>query len=490
MMFAVPAPGERLAHPPFEDWRAAARHNEALPLPLPSLRDAMRRAALEAAERYTRRLGLPVPAIAADAPLVMAGHQPSFYHPGVLYKYRLLAEAAARGMTAINLNVDTDPSEGFLVKVPSYAAGEYRRVAHYAAPGAANMLYADAPTREDEITAFAENVLRDLRSLPERVFSFGEVFIESELRRDLPPMMADAMVHLRRIYTSHWPRGVLELPLSEMCRAAPFFTFAFEMLARAPEAAAIFNNTLAAYRAEHGIRSKANPFPDLAVDAQTVETLFWIGKDGARQPLSVAMRGGCPALLLDGAHEMRDAAMLREFCQTRKLQLWPRAVALSVLNRLFVADLFVHGTGGAKYDRITDVFIARFYGITPPTFAVASATLKPPVLDDPAPELAALRQRMREAAFHPESFLENPPPELVAEKKHLRAAITAPGADKKAMGKRIAQINIELNSLMGPVTHNLERRIAAAEKALIRHESLADREFPYFLYPPAAMPPP
>lgn len=490
MIFATPAPGERLTQPPFEKWEGASRGNGVALARLAPLRDAMRRAAIETAERYTRRLGLPVPSTAPDAPLVMAGHQPSFYHPGVLYKYRLLAEAAARGMAAINLSVDTDPADGFSTKVPSYAGGEYRRVAHYAVLGAANRLYMDAATRDDDIIAFAQNVLRDLRSLPDRIFSFGEVFVESELRRDLPPMMGDAMVHLRRAYAAHWPQGVLELPLSELCRTASFFSFAFDFLARAPDAAAIFNETLAAYRAEHGIRSKANPFPDLAADAQTAETLFWIGKDGARLPLSVSMRGGYPMLLLDGVHEMRDAAMLMEFCQTRKVQLWPRAVALSVLNRLFVADLFVHGTGGAKYDRITDGFIARFYGITPPPFAVVSATLKLPGLDDPAPELAALRQRMREAAFHPESFLEHAPPELVAEKKNLRAAIAAPGADKKVMGKRIAEINSELSGLMGPVTHDLERRIAAAEKSLSRHESLADREFPYFLYPPTAIPPP
>ncbi len=490
MTLATPASGERLTLPPFEHWEAAARENGVAFKPLVPLRDAMRRAALESAERYTRRLGLPVSSAAPGLPLVMAGHQPSFYHPGVLYKYRLLAEAAARGMTAINLNVDTDPSEGFLVKVPSFSGGEYRRIAHYAAPAAANMLYLDAPVREGEITAFAENVLRDLRSIPERIFSFGEIFAETELRRELPPLMADAAVHLRRTYTSHWPGGVLELPLSELCRTEPFFTFAFGLLTRAPEAAAIFNETLAAYRAEHGIRSKANPFPDLASDGQAVETLFWVCKNGVRQPLSVAMRGGFPALLVDGMHEMRDVGMLRDFCGKRELQLWPRAMALSVLNRLFVADLFVHGTGGAKYDRITDLFISRFHGITAPPFAVASATLKLPGLDDPAPGLAALRQRLREAAFHPERFLENAPPALVAEKENLRAAITAPGADKKGIGKRISEINIELNNLMGPVRHDLERRIASAEKALGRHEALADREFPYFFYPPTAMPSP
>ncbi len=489
MTLATPAPGERLTLPPFESWEAVARANSAVLERLIPLRQAMRRAVLELSDRYAGRLGLPASNVASDAPLVMAGHQPSFYHPGVLYKYRLLAEAAARGMTAVNLNVDTDPSEGFLVKVPSYAVGEYRRTVHYAAPGAANMLYVDAPAQEGEISVFTENVLGDLRSIPERIFSFGEVFVETELRHELPPLMVDAAVRIRRTYTSHWPGNVLELPLSELCRTAPFFTFAFGLLARAPEVAAIFNETLATYRADHGIRSKANPFPDLAADGQAVETLFWISKSGVRLPLSVIIRGKFPALLVDGVHEIRDAAMLQEFCHGRKLQLWPRALALSVLNRLFVADLFVHGIGGAKYDRITDTFISRFHGVAAPPFAVASATLKLPGLDDPIPELTALRQRLREAAFHPESFLKNAPPELLAEKENLRAAIAAPGADKKGIGKRISQINVELNHLIGPARHDLERRIALAEKALGRHEALTDREFPYFLYPPTAMPP-
>src|SRR5262249_2863990 len=55
--------------------------------------------------------------------------------------------------------------------------------------------------------------------------------------------------------------------------------------------------------------------------------------------------------------------------------------------RLFLADLFVHGIGGGKYDEITDELVRRFYGGEPPDFLVLSATLWLPVAHEPAAEL-------------------------------------------------------------------------------------------------------
>jgi hypothetical protein len=53
---------------------------------------------------------------------------------------------------------------------------------------------------------------------------------------------------------------------------------------------------------------------------------------------------------------------------------------------LLVADQFVHGIGGARYDQITDAIIARHFGIDPPRFSVTTATLYSPA--------AAGRQRV------------------------------------------------------------------------------------------------
>jgi hypothetical protein len=43
--------------------------------------------------------------------------------------------------------------------------------------------------------------------------------------------------------------------------------------------------------------------------------------------------------------------------------------------RLLLADQFVHGIGGARYDQVTDKLIARHFGLAPPRFAVTTATM-------------------------------------------------------------------------------------------------------------------
>ena len=75
--------------------------------------------------------------------------------------------------------------------------------------------------------------------------------------------------------------------------------------------------------------------------------------------------------------------------------------------RLLVADLFIHGIGGAKYDRVTDDIIRRYFKIEPPGMACVSATL---TLDVPAPEvtqedLLTAERRLRDIRFKPHRYL-------------------------------------------------------------------------------------
>jgi hypothetical protein len=46
---------------------------------------------------------------------------------------------------------------------------------------------------------------------------------------------------------------------------------------------------------------------------------------------------------------------------------------------LFLADLFIHGIGGGRYDEVTDALIRTFYEIEPPAYLVLSATLLLPL---------------------------------------------------------------------------------------------------------------
>lgn len=88
-------------------------------------------------------------------------------------------------------------------------------------------------------------------------------------------------------------------------------------------------------------------------------------------------------------------------------QLRPRALTLTIWARLLLADLFIHGIGGAKYDRISDSIIAEYYGLAPPHMACASATLhlNLPVAGTTAEDVRRLRHELRDLLHNPQRHL-------------------------------------------------------------------------------------
>src|SRR5262249_57616239 len=61
--------------------------------------------------------------------------------------------------------------------------------------------------------------------------------------------------------------------------------------------------------------------------------------------------------------------------EARGCKIRSRALTTTLFARLFLAEAFIHGIGGAKYDELTDELLARFYPLDPPCFFVVSATL-------------------------------------------------------------------------------------------------------------------
>ena len=97
--------------------------------PLSELRSASRGSAVSAACRYLDELGLPPVATTPDAPLVVTGHQPTFYHPGIWFKNFLTQWLARKtGGTALNLVVDNDEARDLGLSVPVHAGGQGTRV--------------------------------------------------------------------------------------------------------------------------------------------------------------------------------------------------------------------------------------------------------------------------------------------------------------------------------------------------------------------------
>jgi hypothetical protein len=256
------------------------------------------------------------------------------------------------------------------------------------------------------------------------------------------------------------------------------------------------NDALSEYRTRTGARSAAQPFPNLAERDGRVEAPFWLLDDGRRRAVSVGPDG---TLFADDESvtalgTTADSAV--RALEAHDLLLAPKALALTLFQRLFVADLFVHGTGGGRYDRVTDAVIAGYYGIEPPQFAVASMTLLLPlgahVVSDE--DVAEAERRLNRFEHNPDSLLPEVEFDSVAErieaealaarKAEAVAAIAAAGADRKELGRTIRELNARLTVLLEPVGQGLRESLERVRAEREASAVLTDRTYPYCLWDP------
>ena len=304
------------------------------------------------------------------------------------------------------------------------------------------------------------------------------------------------MTAARRRYERPAATDYFEILASVQSTTPSFRHFAASLLLDARRFRCVMNDALAAYRQRTGTRSPAQPFPDLSEGNGRTEAPFWLLRDGARLPVSVdATRvlyaGEEPVAALAATVEQAACDLARA-----DLLLVPKALALTLFQRLFIADLFVHGTGGGRYDRVTDAVISAYYGVELPAFTVASMTLLLPigahiVTED---EVSALEQRMHRFEHTPDSAraeveFDSVDERIRAEKLEQRkealvTQIGAAGSDRKALGSEIREVNAELAALLEPVAIGLRESLEQARAERDASSVLTDRTYPYCLWDP------
>jgi hypothetical protein len=165
-------------------------------------------------------------------------------------------------------------------------------------------------------------------------------------------------------------------------------------------------------------------------------------------------------------------------------------------TRLLVADLFIHGVGGGRYDQVTDDVFRRWLGIEPPPFVTASLTMYLPlgarvVRDE---EIDAIAMALNRLKHNPDQMLDEVEFETAAdhakavslaqEKARLVGEIAAPGADKKALGQRIREVNEALAALLEPSERALQAESDELGRMREAAEILTDRTYPFCFWSP------
>lgn len=514
---AIPAGhGELLEEPPYAEWHEALGANleavsdwsfDVAGLDAKELRGRARTELLAAASAFSERLGVPVRERSASgvrAPLIVTGHQPDLYHPGVWVKNFLLQRfAREQSADTLDLVVDSDGFDNVAVSSPCLTP-EPRRCVHYLAVGGAGSCYATAPVPSAEhVEEFCRAVLSSLSGLTSPAPARHFTDFCSHLRAALPDSgnLAELLTFSRRRYEADAGTDYPELPVTLMAGSAAFARFVVHLAGNAAVFATAYNAELDAYRRQTRTRSKAQPFPDLEVRGGMIELPFWRIADGVRSPVhaEVTADGGVtfatsagPFLAVPSEPEDAVAALLES-----GEVLAPKALALTMFVRMFVADLFIHGVGGGRYDRITDGVIRRFFGVEAPAYVIASLTLYLPlgarIVEDS--ELSELKERINRLEHNPDAALgeaeftsaeeRDQAMALADEKTRLVEAISLPGADRKALGLRIRQVNSELADIVSPLREALENELQRLEGLRHAAEILTDRTYPYCFWSPS-----
>jgi hypothetical protein len=497
-----------------------AANRQKLSIPAPELwnrpwfdlRRQARKLAVQAARDYLRWSGEPIPNY-GDASVLMAGHQPELFHPGVWVKnFALQGLAARHEATPLHLVVDNDTAKSTSLHVPEVTMldGPMAHVANVPFDHWSGEVPYEERAVQDE-PLFASLPERAAPLLKDKGFAPLLTAYWDEVRKQTArtQLLGERLAAARRTFERSWGCHNLELPVSALCRTEPFAWFACHILAHLPRFHSVYNQCVSAYRRQYGIRSRNHPVPDLANEGEWLEVPLWTWRSGQSQrrrlmarPMkeNFALRMGeetGPELPWGPDGDPSRTVRAWQDLERQGIKIRSRALTNTLFARLFLADLFIHGIGGGKYDELTDEIVRRFYGFEPPGFLVLSATLRLPLPSLPGgPEVCRrLARELRDLRYNPQRHLpgnalaEPRVRQLASQKQSWIARQPIDGQQRRERFQRLREITDQLRLSLADQEAALQQELVDCERDIEVNGVLQQRDYPFCLYPEALLRP-
>jgi hypothetical protein len=434
----------------------------------------------------------------------LTGHQPELFHPGVWIKNFAAHELARRcGGTSMHLVVDNDTVKRTTVRVPTGSPTEPSVVHVPLDRWQGEIPFEECRVADDGLfRRFGDRVAAAVRPLGFEPLAtrFWPLAVSDGAAAD---RLGERIARSRRRQEAAWGCDNLELPVSRLCQTEAFYWFVCHILAQLPRFAAVYNQSLVDYRRRNGIRSRNHPVPELHADGEWIESPFWIWtSDEPRRRRLFARHAGREIEL--GDREAWTArlplAADREACcavdaldaiARRGVKIRTRALTTTLFTRLCLADLFIHGLGGARYDELADAIIERFFGLRPPGFMTLTGTLLLPVerrISDVS-RVAGLRRHLRDLDYNPDRCLATGiagaevSNSLVSEKRRLIGERPTLRAERRGRFERLRQINKSLAAFVSDQRVETESALSAAQQAAAVTTIVNSRDWAFCVYP-------
>lgn len=321
-------------------------------------------------QRLRETLSHPNP----DQLLICTGHQAELYHPGVWIKLAVIDRLAkSTGGRALQISVDSDAPKHLQLRYPNGAIDLFSP--EHQSPAWTGRLGTPSASLIQEARSKIASIQHEWEFcslLPEflRIFSS-----QSAHQSHAAIVLANSMQELDRQFSLSYSIAMSQ----PIWQSDSYYAFLSHLFHHAEQFAECYNAALAQYRRVEHIKTPGRPMPDLSYNDHQFEMPFWLDNLQTGQRQRLALTKHAPGLRLQLSNEFLDLPAtpesLASFCSALNFRIAPRALTLTMFLRLFAADQWIHGIGGARYDQVTDQIIRDFFRIDPPSFGVCTATL-------------------------------------------------------------------------------------------------------------------
>ena len=441
-------------NPPLASWRCHPPHDLS--------RDVLWRIIDDNAKRF----GFAGPTM-TDA-IIATGHQPQLWHPGILAKYVATAHAARSLRTqTLHLIVDQDVHDAWSLNLPT-RHGDRLDVIHtrlaLTDPNvpAGCQLPVDPAYVVATIDALDAAVCVDMTKLRDAVADLPEC-------GTLAQQMACLLDRLIRPHAGAMP----VLFASDLARLPAFDELLQRMLDDPRLCAQTYNTAVEQHPQAH--------VPLLRIDGDRVELPLWgLQWQQTRRPVMADLAAAPRGATLTWP----DGRLINRETMT----FAPRALVLTGLMRWWCCDLFVHGTGGAVYDRVTEKWLHDWLGVELAPMAVVTADVH---LQFDAP--IANRDELVRAHWRAHHLPHNIDRELnLSEPRTLEKCrlIEGKGLDRdqrRRAFERIHAINLQLAAEHADVVKAARDELTRARAGVANHAVATRRDWFFGLYPDAQL---
>ena len=400
--------------------------------------------------------------------VIATGHQAGWHHCGIWVKDVVTAKcAAALSGTGIHLIVDHDSSDTSLYL--------FCRDAQERHPLGKLEIEANPETlplelRKSPGIAHIKRFLKTVTQTHPGSFcgTIWSQFIEAD-GRCIPTFdnIANLITYFTAALNTALNLEMLYLPVSLLSQSSAFVNFAAGIMAEAPRFARNYNDAIKEQIEQVGISPRQTLCPLMAdMLTGTFDLPFWLlCPDGTRTTLRLRQNDAFRLVLYNDTISIGDidttdvrnaAGQLQQILSSCNCRLRPKAVTLTLFARVFLADWFIHGVGGARYEYITDCLIRTFFGIHALAFGVATMTAALPLPNPASTELStrsACSRQLRILRYNPETFISStirqtePARSLIGRKialSRLAADAALPGHKRRKVRSLITRLNAKL----------------------------------------------